>query len=174
MLAFVIALLAQSPPGATVTIRLQQAIVSTAEGQRAAARLNAEWNPKLAELQNRDADLKTQIEKLQAESRVRHGVWPFRHAMSTKRKGALKLSHVKSKALTREREDDRVAFEKDRTRIVNNLEGKMRTVLERYAAEKGYSVILDAGSRGSNVIVGRIDITSEIIKLYDQTYPAAP
>jgi outer membrane protein len=175
MLALLIALLAQSPPERTATIRVQQAIVSTAEGRRAAARMNAEWSPKLAELAKREADLKTEWEKLEAESRVRHGLWPFRHAMSAKRKIALKAAlDAKGKALTRERDDDRAIVEKDRTRIFNNLGGKMRTVVERYASEKGYSVVLEAGSQESNVIVGRNDITSEIIRRYDETYPVVP
>jgi outer membrane protein len=95
--------------------------------------------------------------------------------MSAKRKTALKTAlDSEAKALTRERDDDRAAFENDRVRIMNNLGGKMRAVIERYATEKGYSVILEAGSRESNVIVGRNDITLEIIKVYDEAYPVAP
>ena len=175
MLALLIALLAQSPPERTATIRLQRAIVSTAEAQRAAARMNAEWNPKLAELEKRGADLKTELEKLETESKIRHGLWPFRHSMSAKRKNTLTAAlAAKAKALQRERDDDRAIFEQEQIRIFNNLGGKMRAVLERYEREKGRSVVLEAGSPESNIIVGQHDITSEIIKLYDETYPVAP
>jgi len=170
-----IALLAQSPPERGATIHLQRAIVSTAEGQRAAARMNAEWSPKLAELVRRDADLKTEREKLEAESKVRHGLWPFRHAMSAKRKTALEAPlAAKARALQRERDDDRAIFEKDQIRIFNNLGGRMRAVLERYEREKGYVVVIEAGTPGSNVSAGQHDITSEIVKLYDETHPVAP
>ena len=132
-----IGLLAQSPPERAAAIRLQQAIVSTAEGRRAAARMNAEWNPKLAELVTRGADLRTELEKLESESKVRHGLWPFRHAMSAKRKTARRAAlDAKAKALQRERDDDRASFENDRTRIFNNLGGKMRSVIEGYEKEK--------------------------------------
>ncbi len=137
--------------------------------------MNAEWNPKLAALVKREAELKTELEKLEAESKVRHGLWPFRHAMSAKRKTARRAAlDARAKALQRERDDDRASFVNDQIRIFNTLGGRMRSVVERYEKEKGYSVVLETGSPESNVIAGRHDITSEIIKLYDETYPVAP
>lgn len=174
MLVLLVALLAQAPPQTIATVHLQGAILSTAEGKSAAARLQAEWNPRLAALTKKEADLQAEREKLEAEGKVRHGWWPFRHAMSAKKK-VMRQAAIQSqaKALQRERDDDQADFEKERIRVLNDLGGKMRQVIERYAKEKGYAFVLETGSPQTNVVVGQNDITAEIIKLYNQTYPAS-
>lgn len=95
--------------------------------------------------------------------------------MSAKRKAVLQDAiDVKDTAVRREREDDRAALEKDQTRAVNDIAGKMRPLIDRYAKEKGYSAVLEASSPESSVITGANDIISEIVTLYDQTYRDAP
>jgi Skp family chaperone for outer membrane proteins len=175
LLALFIVLLAQSPPQGTATIRLQTAIFSTEEGHRTEARLRAEWEPKVAALAKRDSDIAIERQNLGKESRIRHGIWPFHHRMSAKRKAVLQHAiDVKATAVKRERADDSADLEKDQTRAVNNIAGKMRPLIDRYSKEKGYTVVFEAGSPESNVISGANDITSEIVTLYDQTYRAAP
>jgi outer membrane protein len=134
-------------PGKTATISLQRAIVSTGQGQRAAARLTVQWAPELAALEKRQVEIKAEQEKLERESKRRRGWWPFRHAMSPKQKAieARKIQE-KAKALQRERDDDRAAFENERKRIFNDLGGKMHALLEDYAKDHGYSAIIEAGN----------------------------
>jgi outer membrane protein len=167
----------QSAPdrGMTATISLQRAIVSTGQGQRASARLTAQWAPELAALEKRQVEVQAAREKLERESKRRRGWWPFRHAMSRKQK-AIEVRKIqdKAKALQRERDDDRAAFENERKRIFNDLGGKMHALLEDYAKDHGYSAIIEAGNPQSPVVVTRNDITREIVTLYDQIYPAAP
>jgi hypothetical protein len=51
-------------------------------------------------------------------------------------------------------------------------------ITNRYARENGYIAVLNSGAQGSTLIYTspQIDITQEIVKLYDQAYPvkAAP
>ena len=161
--------------GAVATIRLQAAIVSTAEGRRAAARMQEEWAPALASLDKKLGDIKEIRRKLDAESKRKHGIWPFRHAMSRRHKAMLEAEIAQmTKDAQRERDDRRADFEKERRRIMDDLGARMQTVLETYAREHGYSMILDSGSPENPVAVGRDDVTTQIVRLYDQTYPAQP
>jgi outer membrane protein len=159
--------------GKTATIQLQRAIVSTGQGQRASARLTAHWAPELAALEKRQVEIQAEREKLERESKRRRGWWPFRHAMSRKQK-AIEARNIqeKAKALQRERDDDRAAFENERKRILNDLDGKMHALLEDYAKNHGYSAIIEAGNPQSPVVVTLNDITDEIVGLYDRRYPA--
>jgi outer membrane protein len=167
----------QSTPdqGKTATISLQMAIVSTGQGQTASALLTAQWAPELAALETKQVEIKAEQEKLERQSKRRRGWWPFRHAMSRKQQ-AIEVRKIqeKAKALQRERDDDRAAFENERKRIFNDLGSKMHALLEDYARDHGYSAVIEAGNPQSPVVVTRNDITEEIVTLYNQVYPAAP
>ncbi len=49
---------------------------------------------------------------------------------------------------------------------------KLLEVLDRYARENGYTVVLDSSAQGSPVVYGsaQSDITQEIVCLYDEAY----
>jgi outer membrane protein len=156
----------------TATIQLQKALVSTREGKRASARLAAQWAPEIATIEKRQAEIKAESEKLEQESKRRHGWWPFRRTMSRKQK-AIETRKIqeKAKALQRKREDDRAAVEIEQKRILNDLGGKMHALIEDYARDHGYSAIFEAGNPESPVVVTLNDITGEVVNLYDQRYP---
>jgi hypothetical protein len=56
---------------------------------------------------------------------------------------------------------------------VNRIGRKMLEVLDRYSKENGYGVVIDVSAQNTPVIynASQIDITQQIIKLYDQAYP---
>lgn len=58
--------------------------------------------------------------------------------------------------------------------MLNELAGKMHTLLEDFARTHGYYLIIEAGNPDSPVVVTRIDVTDEIVALYDQAWPAKP
>jgi hypothetical protein len=47
----------------------------------------------------------------------------------------------------------------------------MVEVLGKYAPSNGYGAVLDNSSQSTPVMYASVDITQEIVKLYDQTYP---
>ena len=49
-------------------------------------------------------------------------------------------------------------------------------VIERYARENGFVAVFEYPAQSTSVVYAsaNIDITAEIIKLYDQAYPAKP
>jgi len=133
------------------------------------------WAPEIAAVAKQEADLKAEREKLERESKRRHGWWPFRRTMSPKQQ-AIELRQIQdqAKALQRKRDDDRAAFENDRKRVLNDLGGKMHALLEGYAKDHGYSAIFEAGNPESPVLVSSNDVTAEVVNLYDQVHPEDP
>jgi outer membrane protein len=58
--------------------------------------------------------------------------------------------------------------------VVNSLGRKMMDVLDRYAQDNGYVAILDSSAQNSPILYAskNIDITQDLIRLYDQAHPA--
>lgn len=68
--------------------------------------------------------------------------------MSQKQKAlAQRKMAGEARALQRKRDDDRAAFENERKRMLNELAGKMHTLLEDFARTHGYYLIIEAGTR---------------------------
>ena len=57
--------------------------------------------------------------------------------------------------------------------VVDRIGRKMIDVLDRYARENGFAAVFDSSAQNSPILYAsnNIDITQEIIKLYDQAYP---
>jgi outer membrane protein len=57
--------------------------------------------------------------------------------------------------------------------VVDRIGRKMIDVLDRYARENGFVAIFDSSAQNSPILYAstNIDVTNEIIKLYDQAYP---
>ena len=57
--------------------------------------------------------------------------------------------------------------------VVNRSGGRLVDVLNKYAKDNGYSVVLDDSSQQTPMLfaANQIDITQDIIRLYDQSYP---
>jgi len=56
---------------------------------------------------------------------------------------------------------------------VDRIGRKMIDVLDRYSRENGFVVVFDSSAQNSPVLYKstQIDITQDIIRLYDQAYP---
>ena len=59
---------------------------------------------------------------------------------------------------------------------MQDLGSKMQAVWEQYLPQNGYALLIDVGSQQTPVLwaTSSVDITQEIIKLYDQAHPVAP
>jgi len=57
--------------------------------------------------------------------------------------------------------------------VVDRIGRKMMDVLDRYSRENGYVAVFDTSAQSSPILYAssNIDVTQEIIKLYDQAYP---
>jgi outer membrane protein len=81
----------------------------------------------------------------------------------------------KTKSFNRDVEDAQAEAEAEQQKLVNDLGGKLMQVIDKYAQQMGFSVILDVSNPNTPVLYASntVDITKEIIDLYDKQAPAA-
>ncbi len=171
LLAFVLA--AELPAGDNIaTILMRTALLTTQDGKDAASRLRSKWTPEEAALAAKNKNLQAEREKLRAENRKPLGPWPWpRISRRRERKRLAAAVNLTEKEVRREEDHDREYFQREQQFALNQLAERMKAVVDSYAKEHGYTVILDAESKESSVLASTTDITDEIIALYDLRYP---
>jgi outer membrane protein len=154
-------------PNKVGVIQIQSALVSTKDGQKAAAELEAKLGPKKKELDRKQVEVKDLQDKLQ-----RGG-----NAMAEAAKQDLmRTIDQKTKSFNRDMEDAQAEYDQEQRKLLDDLGQKMMQVIDKYAAANGYSVILDVSNPQTPVLYASnaIDITKEIIELYDKAAAGAP
>jgi outer membrane protein len=153
--------MAQTPAGRIGVINIQSAIVSTKDGQKAASELEGKALPKQKAMeakQNEINNLKDQLQKGQ-------------NALSDAAKQELiRNIDAKTKVFNRDMEDMRADLDQDQQKVLQDLGGKMMAVIDKYAKDNGFILIVDVSSPQTPVLFASntIDITKEIIDLYDK------
>ena len=156
---------AQSP-GKVGVINIQGAIISTKDGQKAAGEIQSRFNPKKAELDRRQGELG------QLQDQLNKG----RNTLSEEAQQKLvREIDQKTKSLNRDTEDERAELDQEQQKLMGELFSRIQVVLDKYAKDNGYTLILDISSPQTPVMYASntIDITREIIELYDTNAPAA-
>lgn len=158
-----------TPPSKVAVIDIQAAIIQTKDGQKAAGDMKAKFAPKQSELEKKQQDIGGLQEQL------RKG----QNTMSEENKQKLMRDiDLKNTSLKRDTEDANADLEQQQQRIMGDLGGKMISVLNKFATENAYALVLDISSQQTPVLFASntIDITRDIIALYDKTSPsfAAP
>jgi outer membrane protein len=163
MVAFVCTAQAQQKVG---TINIQQAIISTKDGQKAAAELQAKFDPRRKDLEGKRA----QIEALQQQLAKMGTVG----SEDAKRKLQQDIES-KQRNLQRDSEDAQADFDQDQNKLLNDLGGRIMQVINKYATDNGFAMIVDISSPQTPVIWAStaIDVTNDIIKLYDANAPSS-
>jgi outer membrane protein len=77
----------------------------------------------------------------------------------------------KTKAFNRDLEDANAEWEQDQQKVINELGQKMMVVIDKYAKDNGFSLILDVSNPNTPVLYASntIDVTKDIIDLYDKS-----
>jgi outer membrane protein len=145
-------------------LNVRQAIVTTAEGKQASAQLQSQFSSQQNDLQN----MQKQITDLQNRIANSHGTLSDDEQSRLQRQGELL-----TRQFQRKQDDLNEAVNAAQSDVIDNIGRKMLDVLDRYARENGYTAVFDTSAQGSPVVYGssQIDITNEIVRLYDQAYP---
>ena len=157
-----------NPPAPSVmkvgVINIQAAIAGTAEGKQSAAELQSQFAPRTTELQN----LQKQGQDLSA--RLQNGQTTLNDEEKARLQRQLDQLNRTFQRKQQEFQEDTNEAQQD---VVNRIGRKMIDVLDKYSKENSYSVILDESSQQTPVIYAsnQVDVTQEIIRLYDQAYP---
>jgi len=149
-------------------VNIQGAIFGCNEGQRDLQTLQKQFEPKKLELDNLNKevdDLKKQYsaqgDKLNQDARD----------------NLLKQIDSKQKQYQRSLEDAQGDFNQQQQEIVNRIGKKMLAVLDKYAKENAFSVVLEAGTEQSNVLwaTEAVNITPALVAAYNaESGVAAP
>ena len=154
------------PPVKVATIFAQNAIVSTQEGQQASAALTRKFAPKRDEFTRKQAELQAlrdQLRKGQA-------------TMSAEAKANLNQAiETKNREVQRLGQDSQDALEQEGGVMMQQLGDKLMAVIRDYALRNGYAFVIDVSLPNGPVLWASpsIDITNEIVRLYDQAHPVA-
>ena len=158
---------AQPPTPKIGVIDMQGALLGTKDGQKAAAELKAKFTPKEDELRKKQQELQAKQDQYRKTE----------NAISDEAKASLQREiDALTKGLQRDSDDARQDLDQEQQRILQNLGQKMMQVVQKYAIDKGLTMIFDVSGQPNNLIYASnsADITRDIIALYDAAAPAAP
>lgn len=158
---------AQAAMGKVGVINIQSAIVSTKDGQKAAQELDAKAAPKRKTLESKQNEINALKDQLQKGS----------NALSETAKAEIVRNiDFKTKSFNRDMEDAQAEVEQDQQKVLQDLGGRMMAIIDKYARDNGYVLVMDVSSPQSPILVASptIDITKEIIELYDKAAATAP
>jgi len=160
---------AATAPGAAGTgkiavLNVRQAIVTTAEGKQASAELQSQFAPR----QNEMESLNKQINDIRQQLAANQTTWSDEQKAKAQTQGQRLAAQLERK--NTELQEDVNAAQGD---VVDRIGRKMMEVLDRFARENGYVAVFDSSAQNSPIIYAsnNVDVTQEIIKLYDQQYP---
>ena len=158
--------LASGSAGKIGVINVRQAIANTAEGKQAGAELQSQFAPRQNELEKLNKDINDLRQRLEAGQ----GKLSQEEAARLQREGELKTRQATRKQ--DEYQEDVNAAQAD---VFDRIGRKMMDVLDRYARENGFVAILnyDPSSQANPIMFAstNIDVTQDIVRLYDQAYP---
>jgi outer membrane protein len=153
-------------PTKVAIISVQQAILQTKEGQKASADLQAKFMPRRQQLDKKQQDIQALQEQMKKGSAT----------MSEEAKQKLTRDiDSNTKNLQRDGEDFEADVNQEEGKIMQDLGQKMMDVVIKYATQNGYAMVLDVSNQQTPVLWAdpSADITTEIIKLYDQAHPGS-
>jgi len=153
-----------SAAGKIGVINVRQAIVTTAEGKQASAELQTQFAPRQNELEA----MNKQITDLRGRLSAGANTLSDEEKVRLTQQGQRLTQQLDRK--NNELNEDVQAAQGD---VVDKIGRKMMDVLDRYARENGLVAVFDSSAQNSPILFAstNIDITQEIIKLYDQAYP---
>jgi outer membrane protein len=146
-------------------VRVLEAIGTTAEGKQAQVEIANRFAPRTAEIDS----INKQIEDLQKKAQAGANTLSEDEKSRMQRQG-----EMLSRKLQRTQDDVQDEVNAARADLLDRLGKKMIDVVNRYATENGYGVVIDASNQQSMTVLyasKQVDITDEVVKLYDQQFP---
>jgi outer membrane protein len=155
-----------SVPAKIGIVGIQEAIINTNEGKKELDALQTRFGPRQSalkaqndELEALKADLQAKGDKLNDEERANR----------------IKVMTDKQKLLQRNGEDFQAEVQQAEQDVINRLGKKMLDVLEKFAKDNGYAVVLDVSNPQTPVLWASpaTNITKELVEAYNAASPVA-
>jgi outer membrane protein len=150
--------------GKTGVINIRQAIASTSEGKQAGAELQSQFSARQSELEG----LNKQINDLRQRLDTGRGKISDEEQARLTRQG-----EVMARQLQRKQDEYQEDVNAAQGEVFDRIGRKMVDVLDRYARENSYVIILDSSAQNTPILFAstNIDVTQDIVRLYDGAYP---
>ncbi|HEX5411999.1 MAG TPA: OmpH family outer membrane protein [Terriglobia bacterium] len=156
---------AQTAPATSdkvAVVDIQQAIIGTAEGKQALQDLQKKYQPRETEINQRQDDVQNLQQQLQKQMTTL--------SADEQRRMQHDLQE-KQTVLQRLEQDAQSSFQYDRDTLMRELGQKMVKVIDQYASAHGYALVIDGSQVPVYYAAKGVDITPEIVKLYDSSHP---
>lgn len=142
-------------------IAFQPAVMSTNEGRQAMAKIQQKFQPKQTELKTLNDQIETLKKNLQSSGST---------LSQEARASQLRTIDDKEKSLQRQAQDAQSDFQSALTEAYQGLAQKFYPVLQDYAQNNGYGLVLDMSTQQTPVVWASksTDITAVVVKEYNQ------
>jgi outer membrane protein len=146
-------------------VSIQDAIANTNEGKKELEALQQKFAPRQTALQTQNDELENLKKQLQAQGDK---------LSEEERSSRVRSATEKQKSLQRSAEDFQNEVQQAEQEILNRLGKRMLDVLEKYAKENGYAVVMDVSNPQTPVLYANpgTNITKNLIEAYNAESPA--
>jgi len=152
---------APAGPAKIAVLGFQEAVAGTNDFQRRFADLQKKYEPKRQQIKTLTDSIASLQKELQAQAAT---------LSDSDRATKAKLLDDKQKELKRTGEDAQSDFQQDMQQTFAAVAGKFAETLDAYAAEHGFSVVLDSGNQQLPVVIyanASVDITKAVVDAYN-------
>lgn len=152
-------------PSKVAVINLQEAVASTAEGKEASRQIQGQFAPRRSELEGLGKQIQDLAQRLQTGA----------NTLSDEEKARLQRTGSEMQRREQREEQDYQQDMQDASQdAINHIGQRMMPIVTKYAQQNGYGVVIDTSAQNTPVVysAAQIDITKDIVKLYDDAYPA--
>jgi outer membrane protein len=151
-------------------IMFQAAVAQTNEFQRDLADLEKKYEPRKTQLKTLSDQIDTLTKQLQTAAPQLN---------EEERASRARTIDEKKKQLDRDTQDAQSDFQNDMQGTINNVAGKVGSLMTQYAQKHGYTLVLDASDQQNATVLWAVEstnITKEIIDAYNTAsgIPAPP
>jgi outer membrane protein len=149
----------QAIPAKIALIAFEQAVFATNEGQKALADVGKKYEPQKSKIAAQGAEIDSLQKQLQAATNI----------TDEDRAGRVRTIDAKQKALQRDGEDAQSAYQNDLQEAYQKVAQKFNVVMQKYASDNGYTLMLDVSGQQSAVLYAapQTDVTRAVIDAYN-------
>jgi outer membrane protein len=158
---------AQQAVSKVAVINIQEALVGTKDGQKATKEIDDKFLPLQKAFEAR------QNEVIQLQDQLTKGSAVL---SEDKRNQMARDIDEKKKRLERDMQDAEDDLKSQQQKLLGSMAARMTTVIAQYSKDNGFSLVLDVANQNTPVLfaAGGIDITHDVIALYDKGTVTAP
>jgi outer membrane protein len=164
LLAFPMSLFAQAKIG---LLNVMRVMAECTEGKQVLGEFQKKVEAKKVELEKKNNEIQELQKQLQSQART----------LNDESRAALaKNIETKTTELQRSQDDAQKEFGAMQNEILGRLGTKIAPVVQQFAKDNSFAIVVDASNQNSQVIYfdPSIDVTDEIIKKVDASQAAAP